>query len=156
SLASCTAPARAATVARVARCWRACRGAMVRSPARPDEGNRPMATHETRIHLKSNTRKTVSALLNATRADAVDLARVAKQAHWNVKGPHFIAIHEMLDGFRATLDIHVDTVAERAVQLGGQAQGTAQTVAEKSTLKPYPTEISTTKDHLAALIERYG
>lgn len=115
-----------------------------------------MVTHPTRIDLKSNTKKTVIALLNARLADAIDLALVTKQAHWNLKGPQFIAIHEMLDGFRTTLDGHVDTIAERAVQLGGQALGTAQVVAEATTLKPYPTEISKTRDHLAALIERYG
>lgn len=115
-----------------------------------------MATHPTRIDLKSNTRKTVITLLNARLAEAIDLALVTKQAHWNLKGPQFIAIHEMLDGFRATLDGHIDTVAERAVQLGGQALGTVQAVAETTTLKPYPTEISKTRDHLAALIERFG
>ena len=115
-----------------------------------------MAMHPTRIDLKSNTKKTAIELLNARLADAIDLALVTKQAHWNLKGPQFIAIHEMLDGFRTTLDGHVDTIAERAVQLGGQAQGTVQTVAEKTALKPYPTDIAKTKDHLAALIERYG
>ncbi|RIK85715.1 MAG: DNA starvation/stationary phase protection protein Dps [Hyphomicrobiales bacterium] len=115
-----------------------------------------MATHPTRNDLKSNTRKTSIELLNARLADAIDLALLTKQAHWNVKGPQFIAIHEMLDGFRATVDGHVDTIAERAVQLGGQAYGTVQAVAGKTTLKPYPTDISKTRDHLAALIERYG
>ena len=115
-----------------------------------------MTTHSTRIDLKSNTKKTTIDLLNARLADALDLSLLTKQAHWNLKGPQFIAIHEMLDGFRATLDIHTDTLAERAVQLGGQAFGTTQAVAEKTTLAPYPLEISKTKDHLAELIERYG
>ena len=115
-----------------------------------------MATHTTRNDLKSNVKKVSIELLNARLADAIDLALLTKQAHWNVKGPQFIAIHEMLDGFRTTIDGHVDTIAERAVQLGGMAQGTAQTVADRTTLKPYPTEISKTRDHLAALIERYG
>lgn len=115
-----------------------------------------MTTHSTRIDLKSNTKKTAIDLLNARLADSIDLALATKQAHWNLKGPQFIAIHEMLDGFRATLDVHTDTIAERAVQLGGLAFGTTQNVAEKTTLKPYPAEISKTKDHLAALIERYG
>lgn len=115
-----------------------------------------MANHTTRNDLKSNVKKASIELLNARLADAIDLALVTKQAHWNLKGPQFIAIHEMLDGFRVTLDGHVDTVAERAVQLGGMAQGTVQTVSEKTTLDAYPTGISKTRDHLAALIDRYG
>jgi starvation-inducible DNA-binding protein len=113
-----------------------------------------MAT--TRNDLKSNAKKVSIELLNARLADAIDLALLTKQAHWNLKGPQFIAIHEMLDGFRTTVDGHVDTIAERAVQLGGMAQGTIQTVSEKTNLKPYPTNIAKTKDHLAALIDRYG
>jgi len=115
-----------------------------------------MASHTTRNDLKSNVKKAAIELLNARLADSIDLALLTKQAHWNVKGPQFIAIHEMLDGFRATIDTHVDTIAERAVQLGGTAVGTVQAVAEKSALKPYPTDIYKTKDHLAALIERYA
>ena len=62
----------------------------------------------------------------------------------------------MLDGFRTQIDEHVDTMAERVVQLGGTALGTTQTVAKASSLAPYPTNIYAIKDHLAALIERYG
>jgi starvation-inducible DNA-binding protein len=115
-----------------------------------------MATIQTRNDLKSNTRASSIEVLNARLADAIDLALITKQAHWNVKGPQFIAIHEMLDTFRAELDGHVDTIAERAVQLGGTAYGTSQVVARETTLKPYPTEIHKTKDHLAALIEAYA
>lgn len=115
-----------------------------------------MLTHATRNDLNSNARKTSIELLNARLADAIDLSLIAKQAHWNVKGPQFIAIHEMLDGFRANLDEHVDLLAERAVQLGGTALGTSQIVAEKTPLEPYPTDVYKTKDHLAALIERYS
>ena len=115
-----------------------------------------MKSHATKNDLKSNTKKVSIEILNARLAEAIDLALVTKQAHWNVKGPHFIAIHEMLDGFRKDLDEHVDTIAERVVQLGGTALGTVQVVAATSKLPAYPTDIYSTKDHLAALIDRYA
>ena len=86
----------------------------------------------------------------------IDLELTLKHIHWNVVGPHFIAVHEMLDGFRKDLDGHVDTIAERAVQLGGTALGTSQVVAADSKLAAYPTDIYTTKNHLAALIDRFA
>ena len=110
----------------------------------------------TRIDLPSNARNEVIGLLNERLQDGIDLALATKQAHWNLKGPGFIGVHLMLDGFRKELDGHVDTVAERVAQLGGIALGTTQAVAAGSDLKPYPTEIVAVQDHLAALIERYA
>ena len=115
-----------------------------------------MALFKTQNDLKSNTKTTVIALLNQLLADGIDLALLTKQAHWNLKGPQFIAIHEMIDGFRTEIDGHVDTMAERIVQLGGTALGTSQVVAKATSLKPYPTDIYKIKDHLAALIGHYG
>ncbi len=112
--------------------------------------------HATRNDLPSNAKSAVISLLNENLAATLDLSLATKQAHWNLKGPQFIAVHEMLDGFRTALDEHTDTIAERVVQLGGTALGTVQTVAQDTKLKPYPTDIYTTHDHLNALIERYG
>jgi starvation-inducible DNA-binding protein len=109
-----------------------------------------------RIELKSNTKTAVIELLNARLAEGIDLALLTKQAHWNLKGPQFIAVHEMLDGFRTELDLHVDTIAERVVQLGGIALGTTQVVAKATPLKPYPTDIIKIKDHIAALTDHYA
>jgi starvation-inducible DNA-binding protein len=115
-----------------------------------------MKSHTTKNDLKSNAKKVSIEILNARLAEAIDLALITKQAHWNVKGPQFIAVHEMLDGFRKDLDEHVDTIAERVVQLGGTALGTVQAVAAASTLPAYPTDIYSIRDNLAALIDRYA
>jgi starvation-inducible DNA-binding protein len=108
-----------------------------------------MHRYQSRNDLASNTKTVSIGTLNARLADSIDLALLTK-------GPQFIALHEMIDGFRTELDSHVDTMAERVVQLGGTALGTTQAIAAATTLVPYPTDIYTTKDHLAALIERYG
>jgi len=116
----------------------------------------PMKHYTTANDLKSNAKKVAIELLNARLADGIDLALLTKQAHWNLKGPQFIAVHEMIDGFRTEIDTHVDTMAERVVQLGGTALGTTQDVAKGTTLSAYPSDIYKIEDHLHALIERYG
>jgi len=112
------------------------------------------ATFKTNNDLKS--KRIAIAVLNARVADSIDLALLTKQAHWNIKGPKFIALHEMIDGFRTEIDGHVDTMAERVVQLGGIAMGTTQAVAKESQLAAYPTAISSAEDHLRELIARYS
>src|SRR5260370_29955367 len=128
------------------------------APARFGFGNGGinMKQYHTHNDLSANTKAVSINILNARLADAIDLALLTKQAHWNIKGPNFIALHEMIDGFRSELDTHVDTMAERVVQLGGTALGTTQAVAAATTLAPYPTDIYRSTDHLAALIERYA
>ena len=91
--------------------------------------------------LKSNTKTAMIDLLNARLADAIDLALITKQAHWNLKGPNFIAVHELLDQLRDDVDEHVDIIAERVAQLDGIALGTMQNVASTSKLAAYPTDI---------------
>ncbi|RYY17869.1 MAG: DNA starvation/stationary phase protection protein Dps [Alphaproteobacteria bacterium] len=112
--------------------------------------------HETQNSTKSNAKQVSTDALNARLADGIDLALAVKQAHWNLKGPQFIGIHMMLDGFRTELDDYNDKVAERITQLGGTARGTATAVAAGSQLAPYPLDAYRIADHLAALIDRYA
>ena len=115
-----------------------------------------MPLRKTENSLADNIKKSSIALLNLRMAETIDLALATKQAHWNMRGRQFIAVHEMVDGFRAQLDGHVDVMAERAVQLGGIALGTTQDVEKTSKLPPYPTDIHKVTEHLDALIVRYG
>ena len=106
--------------------------------------------------IPSNTKSEMIALLNARLADAIDLALITKQAHWNLKGPTFIAVHEFLDEVRDDVDEHVDIIAERVAQLDGIALGTIQTVAKATSLPAYPTDIRKVEDHLKALVGHFG
>ncbi len=126
-------------------------------PVQPEPGsserNREMVMHDTRIDLPSNVRGTAIGLLQARLADAVDLASQAKQAHWNVKGPNFMALHELFDQVAAMVREHADTIAERITALGGTAEGTARVAAEQSSLKEYPLDIVEGRAHVAALAD---
>jgi starvation-inducible DNA-binding protein len=93
--------------------------------------------YETLNDLPLKTRNRMVELLNARLADAIDLRTQMKVAHWNVKGPEFIALHKLFDEIVDDADEYVDLIAERAVQLGGVADGTARQVAERSSLDEY-------------------
>jgi starvation-inducible DNA-binding protein len=115
--------------------------------------------HSTRIDLAAKTRAKMIALLNARLADALDLQLQAKQAHWNVKGPSFIALHELFDKVASDVAGHADEMAERITALGGIAEGTLQAIAGRSRLDPYPLEIADGRAHLdalAAALARFG
>jgi starvation-inducible DNA-binding protein len=106
---------------------------------------------KTKNDLPESTRVKVIALLNARLADCKDLQTQTKQAHWNVKGPHFIGLHKLFDEINEAVDEYVDEIAERAVQLGGVAEGTARVVAARSTLPEYPLNIADGHAHVDAL-----
>src|SRR5437763_8205097 len=107
--------------------------------------------HPTKNDLPETTRRRAVDLCNDRLADAVDLQTQTKQAHWNVKGPHFIALHELFDKVNADVEDYVDLIAERAVQLGGAVEGTARSVAKRSTLAEYPLRTGTDRQHVEAL-----
>jgi starvation-inducible DNA-binding protein len=107
--------------------------------------------YETSNDLPEDVRGQVIDLLNQRLADAIDLATQTKQAHWNVKGPHFIALHKLFDEIHDAVEDYVDLLAERVVQLGGITAGTARMVAERSELPEYPRAIAGGAEHVTAL-----
>jgi starvation-inducible DNA-binding protein len=107
--------------------------------------------HPTKNDLPETVRTKVVELLNARLADAIDLQTQMKQAHWNVKGPSFIALHELFDKVNEDVEDYVDSIAERAVQLGGVALGTARVAAKRSQLGEYPLTISDGREHVEAV-----
>lgn len=107
--------------------------------------------HNTKNDLPSDIRKKVNVILEQLLADGIDMYYQAKQAHWNVKGENFIALHELFDSLATEVNSVVDSIAERIKQLGGSAQGTVRVAAQKSRLKEYPLEAVESQEHVDAL-----
>jgi starvation-inducible DNA-binding protein len=110
----------------------------------------------TRNDLSREVRAEMVSLLNQQLADTFDLYSQVKQAHWNVKGPQFIALHELFDKLAGELTAYVDAIAERATALGGKALGTVRMSAEKSTLPECDLEVSESLPTVEALADRYA
>jgi len=107
--------------------------------------------HKTKIDLPADKRASLIALLNDRLADLIDLQMQAKQAHWNVRGPNFIALHELFDQVATDVLPFIDETAERIATLGGIADGGLPTVAKRSKLPPYPTDAVSGCQHVDAL-----
>ena len=107
--------------------------------------------HPTHNTLSENIRIQSVEMLNKHLAAAIDLHGQVKQAHWNVRGPGFIAVHELFDKVAAEAESYSDLIAERAAGLGGVAEGTVQVAAERSFLIPYPLRIADENQHMFAV-----
>src|SRR5439155_12529621 len=109
------------------------------------------AMYETENDIPLQRRSELNALMIQRLADAVDLQLQMKQAHWNVKGPHFIGLHELFDQIDEAVESYVDMIAERIVQLGGIAEGTVRVAAGRSRLEEYPLTIGDGAAHVEAV-----
>jgi len=107
--------------------------------------------YETENDIAKSRRVELNSLMNQRLADAVDLQMQMKQAHWNVKGPHFICLHELFDKVNEAVASYVDLIAERVVQLGGIAEGTVRAAAQRSRLAEYPLDIADGAAHVEAV-----
>jgi starvation-inducible DNA-binding protein len=107
--------------------------------------------YETENDISEKRRSELNALMNQRLASAVDLQTQMKQAHWNVKGPSFIGLHKLFDEVDEAVESYVDMIAERIVQLGGIAEGTARVAASRSQLEEYPLTIADGLAHVEAV-----
>jgi starvation-inducible DNA-binding protein len=105
----------------------------------------------TKIDITPDHREKLCSILNARLADIIDLTQQAKQAHWNVKGPNFIALHKLFDEVYTEIAAEMDTLAERIIILGGTAEGLIQSAAKRTSLPAYPTNIHSGQQHVDAL-----
>ncbi|HWL11158.1 MAG TPA: DNA starvation/stationary phase protection protein Dps [Planctomicrobium sp.] len=105
----------------------------------------------TKIDITPDRREQICILLNARLADIIDLTLQAKQAHWNVKGPHFIALHKLFDEVYGQFSEQTDEIAERIVALGGNADGILQSISKRTTLPAYNATTHDGRSHVEAL-----
>lgn len=91
--------------------------------------------YQTRNDLPESARKSVMQLLNDRLAEAIDLQLQAKHAHWNVKGPNCVGLHDLFDRVADAVRDFVDLMAGRGVALGGIAEGSVQTAAAAETAR---------------------
>lgn len=108
----------------------------------------------TNIDLAETTRLQMIELLNSCLADIADLQTHAKHAHWNVKGPQFLSLHDLFEQIASRLAKGTDELAERITALGGVAQGTARQVATASNVPQYDLGAVMGEEHARALAKR--
>lgn len=113
----------------------------------PSSYTAPGLTEEDASQVRSSLQDRLIALL--------DLQLTLKHIHWNVVGPSFIGVHEMLDPQYAAVADMVDAVAERIATLGGQPLGTPGAIVEARTWDDYKLNRALAPEHLAALDHVY-
>ncbi len=101
--------------------------------------------------LSPVVRKEITDLLNRRLADTLDLMLQAKQAHWTARGMNFLSLHQLFDKIATEAGEFGDLLAERAMQLGGRAEGTAIAVVRISQLEPYPVTLSDADEHVGRM-----
>jgi starvation-inducible DNA-binding protein len=106
------------------------------------------------VELSNDAKSKIIDLLNARLADTIDMKMQVKHAHWNVKGQQFYQLHLLFDEIAGRVDDAVDLIAERAVQLGGVAHGTARIAPKNSSIPEYDLDAVSGMDHVHALSDR--
>ena len=110
--------------------------------------------HDIVHDLPESNRTDLVALLNGRLADTIDLYSQFKQAHWNVKGIHFMALHELFDQVAEAVEPYADVIAERVAGLGGTARGSIRMAAAATSLDEYPHDATDGDAHLELVRDR--
>jgi len=110
--------------------------------------------YKTPSQLPEESRIALVRTLNERLVDGLDLHSSLKVAHWNVRGPQFPALHPLFEQFANQVATHNDSIAERAVTLGGLAAGSTRYVAKHSRLADYPIDVTRDLEHVKLLAER--
>ena len=115
-----------------------------------------MSSHYTVPGLSDKQGAEVAAMLQKQLSRYNDLHLTLKHVHWNVIGPNFIAVHQMIDPQVALVRDYADAVAERIATLGGSPRGTADAIINEHTWTEYPHDRDCADVHLAALERIYS
>jgi starvation-inducible DNA-binding protein len=105
--------------------------------------------------LDTGDAEKTAAILQQRLAELIDLSLTLKHIHWNVTGPGFKAVHEMMDEQTATVRDMVDEIAERISTLGGEPNGLASSVVDGRSSDEYKLGVAPVMDHLEALSQVY-
>src|SRR5215207_3368558 len=98
----------------------------------------------------------VADLLQKALSRYNDLHLTLKHVHWNVVGPNFIGVHEMIDPQVELVRGYADEVAERIAALGASPKGTPGAIISDRTWDDYSLGRDTVPAHLAALDQVYN
>ena len=105
--------------------------------------------------ISAKTAEELTAVLELRLVGLLDLAMVLKHVHWNVVGPGFMAVHEMLDDHVEGVRAAADEVAERIATLGGIPNGLPGYLTASRSWDDYALDRGVVEAHLAALDKVY-
>ncbi|WP_420393200.1 DNA starvation/stationary phase protection protein Dps [Acuticoccus sp.] len=105
----------------------------------------------TACDLPEQTRQSMCALLQSHVSDGIDLFSHVRQAHWTLRGPNFIGLHELLETIYEQVKDQTDLLAERLQLLGGHTEGTIDVAAQNSRLPKYPLDAVSPSEHVDAV-----
>ncbi len=105
--------------------------------------------------IGTNHAEQTNELLQQRLVSLIDLELTLKHVHWNVVGPNFIAVHEMLDTFVGEVRPMIDDLAERIRTLGGVPTGLPGAIVKQRSWDDYGLLEADSEQHLRALDTAY-